>query len=66
MVGFVEPEDLSMAIVDFLENNHLEQVGKSCRRSHQLYANGQILNLRRWFGVLLAGEYCCMFRLRCK
>ena len=26
VVGFVEPEDLSMAIVEFLENNSIDQV----------------------------------------
>ena len=26
VVGFVEPEDLSMAIVEFLENNCIDQV----------------------------------------
>lgn len=29
VVGFVEPEDLSMALVEFLENNNIDQVKRS-------------------------------------
>lgn len=32
VVGFVEPEDLSMAIVEFMENNSLDQVRFMRRR----------------------------------
>lgn len=31
VVGFVEPEDLSMALVEFLENNSIDQVERPCR-----------------------------------
>lgn len=30
VVGYVEPEDLSMALVEFLENNNIDQVREVC------------------------------------